>query len=165
MTTQYRWKPGAGISGCSADDAASALEELRATGPLTPARVTVAAADPASPLHSVREYHWDDDAAAAAEHRVEVSRRILRSLVVTYHTVDGRRAMPQYVRVDPVGSPARYERVDVVARDPDLIASAMSLLQQQVRGIMASIDRLRQAGADVAQIEVAVRRLAQVVAG
>jgi hypothetical protein len=30
---------------------------------------------------------------------------------------------------------------------------------------MASIDRLRQAGADVAQIEVAVRRLAQVVAG
>lgn len=71
------------------------LQQLAANHDLLKAEDVVAfARDPATALHHYKGFHWDDDEAAAQQHRLNIARQIIRVHVVRLsNSPDTIRAM------------------------------------------------------------------------
>lgn len=160
ILTSYQWRQGSRISGCSADAAAEVLEQLRKTGPLTAQRVTEAAADPNCPLHQIKQYMWDDDSAAAQEHRKQVSRRVLRSIILVSRDDSGRKnQVHQYVLTQAPKKDREYQRIDVVVNDQRLMIASLSFAREQLTRAHRAMLSLKKAQQQREQIEQLFRAL------
>lgn len=99
-----------------------ALEKLQDEyGRITASIVVKAARNPKHVLHSVDEFHWDDESAAAHLWRLEVARGLIRT-TLTVPVADGPpiRVGPAYVRNPDCGPGEQgYMNVAHVKTDAD----------------------------------------------
>ena len=122
-------------------------------GRLTPELVVEAARDPASPLHS--HFEWDDPKAAAA-HRLDQARTLIRSVKIQVTISDFVLKAPRFVHDPGTERQQGYISVAKLRTDSDLareaaiaeFSRAASALNRArviaaVLGLDGEIDRLR----------------------
>lgn len=122
-------------------------------GRLTPELVVEAARDPASPLHS--HFEWDDPKAAAA-HRLDQARTLIRSVKIQVTVADFTLKAPRFVHDPGAERQQGYITVAKLRTDEDLAresvvaefaraAAAMNRARvvAAVLGLSGEIDRLR----------------------
>jgi hypothetical protein len=137
---QFAFRNGSRISGVDAQVVGAELEKVRALhGALVPQSVVDEARPEESPLHPA--FEWDDS-VAAENHRQWQARNLIRAVCVK--SADGANLDPVYVhvRVDDGGS---YQHVEVVAKDPDMLAAAIEELNDKLQMARRSVDQLRRA--------------------
>lgn len=128
----------------TSDTITAALEEIRATGPLTPSRVVGEAADPDHPLHP--EFEWDD-AKAGHEHRLAQARRLIAARVTR---IEGTtRLLRTYLHVPTTAGvgEGEYLPIATVVTQPDMLTLSRD----------AAIRALAAAQDNIADLEEAVR--------
>lgn len=107
-------------------------------GRLTPETVVLAARDPASPLHDF--FDWDN-ATAAHKHRIEESRRLIRTVTLTFTVEQQQVRTVAYVH-DPACAPGDqgYISVNRVRTDADL---AREVLVNEFSRVTAAMNRAK----------------------
>lgn len=139
-TKVYGYRSGARISGVPPEVAGNELERIRAVkGSLVPTDVVNEARPEDAPLHPA--FEWDDG-VAAEQFRQQQARQLIRAVCVK--SEDGENLDPVYVhvRTDDGGA---YQDVEVVAKEPDLLASAIEELTEKLASARRSLDQLRRA--------------------
>ena len=118
------------------------LRELEREGDgLLPAeRVVEDARNPESPLHGVEGFLWDDDAAAAQEHRLEIARRLIRSVRYEETITEYVLATPRYVHVTLSAEDKGYMDMDRVMTRKDL---SKEVLNDEIKRATAALTRAR----------------------
>jgi hypothetical protein len=117
------------------------------------------------PLHDL--FEWDDTAAAAA-HRTEQARRVIRSCkVVQVGDSKPRVAFVHVTRVTPDAVRNGYVSTETAISDPVLRAQVLRDAERQIRGLLdryrflKELDPVREAfEASVAELELTVQRAA-----
>lgn len=137
---EYVYRHGFSVPGVSASEVAEELDRIRETGDLTPQAVVEQSQSDDALLHPA--FEWDD-AKAASEHRLQQARQLLRGVFVVY---EDRDPIPMHFHIRHDDRP-RYERLDNVAKDPDLYAAALEELNSKVRSAQVAVDQLMTVGA------------------
>lgn len=103
---------------------AERLEQIRKlnAGRLTPEAVVEDARDEESPLHA--SFEWDD-AKAAADHRLNQARTLIRSVKVEYNTESRVVSAPFYVHDPEAGDEQGYVPVAKLRNEADLASEVM----------------------------------------
>jgi hypothetical protein len=157
MTTYvFNGSPGGGIKRAGPQRIGEALEAIRSAsgGELHPGPVVDSARDERSPLH--RYFEWDD-AKAAAQHRLDQARMLIRSVRVVD---DDNRSSPAFLSIRTDHGVAYHSVQDVLASS-DLRAR---LLLQAERDLTAWTARYRELQEIVALVEPARQELRRRVA-
>ena len=115
------------------------------SGGFTPQAVVDAASDPSSPLHD--GFEWDD-AAAAAQHRLDQARYLIRMLVI----VEDRQHQPirAFVSVTPAERGTIYQDIGTVFRDEYLRKQALDQARKELESFRRKYSDLTEL-ADVLQ--------------
>lgn len=126
-----------------ADDVYAELERIRRAhgGTLTAEAVVEAARNPASVLHPLRCWCWDNDEEAARRYRLAVARRLIRVVCVLPDESRSPRPVPVYahVRTDEARG---YRPVTLVSACPAESASAIDEFLVQIRALIRSLETL-----------------------
>jgi hypothetical protein len=109
----------------------AALEEIRAanSGLLRAEDVVAAAADPGSPLHD--HFEWDESAAAAA-HRLQQARSLIRAVVTIRPSAQGGVIARAYVSLpsDRTQAGGGYRAIEDVVESPAMVLEALDDLER-----------------------------------
>lgn len=138
------------------------LERIRDSngGDLRPQDVVEAARDPASPLHRLPSWHWEDDAEAARRYRLSVARRLIRVVCVIPSPVEPPRQVYAHVRTAGV---CAYKPVSVVANSTRETRAAVEELRRLALAMLKSLESLC-SSLGVAQAQRLRRALASILA-
>jgi hypothetical protein len=135
---KFVYRPGFNFP-VAADQAATALEQIRMKTILTAPAIVKASRPKSAPLHPI--FNWND-ADAAEKYREGQARTLVRAIKVVQPT--GERA-PVYVSVNPTGGATTgyYQRASVAVSRPDEWASAVAMLAMKVASAESAIEELR----------------------
>jgi hypothetical protein len=130
-------------------------------GILRPDSVVSAARAPDSPLHS--HFEWDDT-KAAAEHRLDQARGLIRTIKVVVTTNTFTAVAPAYIRDPRVsGKEQGYASLETLKDRTD--NSAMDAIQGEFRRVVMAMQRLEGLaaafgiGSEIAEIRTETMRL------
>lgn len=143
MALRFQYTDGFRARGVSADIAAAELARVqKEAGELTAEAVFEAARPEDAPLH--QEFVWDGD-EAIRELGIHRARQIIRAVVIVDTSKKAEPPRRIYVHVPPEEGQGAgmYERLEVVARDPDLYRRACEELERFLRGATRSVTELR----------------------
>lgn len=149
----YRWRGGGGFRNVPADVVGAELErlEIRPGDHHKTVDVLNSASDPDSPLHGC--FEWDDTKAAAL-HRMQTCRSMLRSIAVVIVHDNKQTKRPVYVHITDDEGP-KYIRTERVVNDAEVrrkaLDEALALLSgvrrrfefiQELSEVFEAIDRI-----------------------
>lgn len=130
-------EPSAGEVKRAAIDARLELLATENGGRLTPELVLSDAVDPSSPLHD--RFEWDD-AKAAAEHRLDQARALIRGVRVQVTTEHRKVISVAYVRDPGAGSDQGYISIMKVKRSRE---KALEVVHYEAIRARAAMQRAR----------------------
>jgi len=129
VTKKYAWKAGRSFNS-DPHEAHVLFERLRKeNGGLTAAHVVEDAEYTDSPVH--KDFEWDDN-VAGHEFRLSQGRKLIRALVVVAGSEQTSESV--YVHTIDKQGQGRYETMNVIGKDPDMLSVAIS----EARGYLES---------------------------
>ena len=134
---EYSWVPGSRFRNLDANVIGRELDRLltKHEQKLTADLMVVEARDPGSPLHGV--FGFDDDAGMAREHRLEIARRLLRSVRVKITTPSRNEVIVRMTVATPQPEETdkkSYSTTEYAMADPEMRAE---VLRQALRDLIA----------------------------
>lgn len=123
--------------GLAADQAASALNEVRNTcGILTAENVVNAARSKDNPLH--KAFEWDDN-IAAERYRLQQAGQLIRCVVIIEEKQEPYR---YFTLAGGATEKATYIPTSMVVAQPDLLQDGLGRLRRELQGSLRSVEEL-----------------------
>jgi len=149
---KYLIRAGTRIGKADPQEVGAALQQLHTIhGRLDADLYVETAKDKHSPLHPTLEWN---DSKAAQEYRLQCARTIIRAVVIV---TGNKPSRPVYVHVDKERG---YQLTEVVVRDMDMFAAALSQLQRKASEALRAVQDLKAAAAS--QPEKEAGRMARI---